>query len=934
MNKIISCLRKLLLIFLLASSFSVVEIPKAEATIRYSGVLQFMNQPLISDSSFYHFIMSLIGVVHSCLLEKPLYLTEQEVLKNTCIPYAIMQNQSFCQNSKSLLTTRSMLTSSLLIPLIIGTLTAIAIPGVGEVVLAAVGGLIIELCNICANYYVNVPSDLANFAVGAECRQNTSTKQYNFYSTGSGLYSAFDIPFLYQCNCGMQALIAKINIADLTASDMEKMYGCMDGMPQCMNPKLRALPAKIASMLQPVADISGSSTFALPQIIIVRNVDIPIWDLGKRKKRNTNAPCPSPGIGDQTMLLTYEQINSAYKTKDKVGAYFSMARGRITLRAVKMAGYGLPPVIIGETTVSPPVELPNVSDSLTAFLQDTICMTFLTGRVDLNSLGVGMQSSQGSTDSTNSVIMFLSSDFHILSTVVGCIQTILIKIFVNPTNPEESFLAIVQAQFTNAFLVVVVLYMVFVGFNLLIHPDHLTRGQAFGYLARLVVAWYFGIGSVWFYIPYNSMTNVADERQGVGLYEVILNVMNGIANIFMQSVELTDPMKWCTYALPGTNNRNLLGPNRIAVGANATTVSAEVSNVSVSKSTTTANTSATVTPALTNFNDITDKIAPDQALYPTPVPYLGNGQYIYLSVWDFIDCSLAVLMSFGTCQYSLLQMLVFIFVSAGLLAGVNGFILSIVTLIYLIFLLNVIFKFTHMFILSMLTITVLILLMPIWCAFYLFEPTRDICQHATKLIIGYTLYPGVLFALIALFLTCMNSIFYGVSPAQITAATTSSGTNELSLNMTDLCNGISSVFCAMYNVAQTNNSHNIGIIANTQGSIINIMENCAASPSQAVAPFVTSIQIFLFTLTLLKQNAVGQLLVPMFNMMLMTMLFYYFSDSMVTFVEGLTGVASLNETAKGSLSAEETMGGVGSISGVALKAPSKTVSFLNDLIRK
>ncbi|WPX97706.1 type IV secretion system protein [Candidatus Fokinia crypta] len=910
MNRLLSYLQKLILIFLLASSFSVVEVPKAEATIRYSGVIQFMNQPLISDSSFYHFIMSLIGVIHSCLLEKPLYLTKQEVLKNTCIPYAIMENQNYCQNSKSLLSAKSMMTSSLLIPLIIGALMTIAIPGIGELALLGVGGLVLEICNICANYYVNIPSDLANFAVGAKCRRDSSTKKYSFFSTsGDALFSAFDVPFLYQCKCGLH-LLSMIRSKTLTQNEASTMYGCMDGMPQCMNPVLRRLPEKITALLQPVMLVSGgTANFALPQIIVVRNVNIPIWDLKARKKRNTNIPCPSPEQsqeGDKTIILTYDQINNAYKTQDKVSAYFSMAHGRVTLRAVKMAGYGLPPIIIGETTVSPPIEAPNISESLETFLKDTICMTFLTGRLDLNSLGVGMQESGNSTNSANSVAMFLSSDFHILSTVVGCIQTILVKIFVNPTNPKESFLAIVQEQFTNAFLVVMVLYIIFVGFNLLVHPEHLTKGQAFGYLARLVVAWYFGVGSVWFYMPYNSITD-ADGRQGVGLYEVILNVMNGIANMFMQSVELTDPMQWCTRTLD--NGRNLLGPNRIDIKSDVTGINGDT----------------IVTPSS------------GQVLYPTPVPYPGNGQYVYLSVWDFIDCSLAILMSFGSCQYSLLQMLVFIFVSAGLLAGINGFILSIVTLMYLVFLLQVTFKFTHMFILSMLTITILILLMPIWCAFYLFEPTRDIGQHATKLIIGYTLYPGVLFALIALFMTCMNSIFYGVSPSQIKAqmqtATTANG-SELLLDVDSLCTGITSVFCAMHKVSQSDNAQNADSVVKSDSGAINILQNCATPPSRAVAPFVTTAQIFVFTFTLMKREAVGQLLTPMFNMMLMAMLFYYFSDSMITFVEGLTGVASLRDVAVGDIKAQQTIGAFKSMGKPVGNTESKAASaFFKSLFK-
>ena len=66
-------------------------------------------------------------------------------------------------------------------------------------------------------------------------------------------------------------------------------------------------------------------------------------------------------------------------------------------------------------------------------------MYFLSSRSDLNSLGRAINSNV--TDNNySSVGLFLQSDLHILSTVIGCIQDLLTKIVVGTYgNNEDSF---------------------------------------------------------------------------------------------------------------------------------------------------------------------------------------------------------------------------------------------------------------------------------------------------------------------------------------------------------------------------------------------------------------------------------------------------------------------------------------------------------------
>ncbi len=199
----------------------------------------------------------------------------------------------------------------------------------------------------------------------------------------------------------------------------------------------------------------------------------------------------------------------------------------------------------------------------------------------------------------------------------------------------------------------------------------------------------------------------------------------------------------------------------------------------------------------------------------------------------------------------------------------------------------VILKFVHIVILSAFIITVLVVISPIIFCFMLFEYTKQIFQKWFSMVIGYTLYPALLFAFIALMLGVFDHVFFG----------------DLDLrqgqSLVEACKGKNSIFCVTTDATQTDPC------ASGQGSVGNkITTHLDLGPFGKIT-IINPVHIPAYMLAVLK-------------LMLFAFIFYLFSSSVSSFLAILTGVQDVGSMALGGISIGKMVSAAGSVaSGIA-----------------
>jgi type IV secretion system protein VirB6 len=258
----------------------------------------------------------------------------------------------------------------------------------------------------------------------------------------------------------------------------------------------------------------------------------------------------------------------------------------------------------------------------------------------------------------------------------------------------------------------------------------------------------------------------------------------------------------------------------------------------------------------------------------SPTTSIGSHK-LKLTIWDLLDCKLVNYLNLGSCNYSLGGMISAWIFSAALFAGGTGFLLSIVSIIYLFMLLLVIFKFAHVFILAGFLISILVITSPIFICFALFEPTKNFFQSWMRMIIGYILYPTLLFSFLSLMLVTFDAIYFGKMNLD-------SNNSKQPFNILEACEGVDSIYCT---TAKAVNANPCDI------SIGTISERL--TEKHDLGPFGKY--------TRLKPYLVDVYLPEMMKLMLFVVLFYFFHGAVVSFLGVLTGVHYLSDQARGSL---------------------------------
>lgn len=365
----------------------------------------------------------------------------------------------------------------------------------------------------------------------------------------------------------------------------------------------------------------------------------------------------------------------------------------------------LTPLRLGCGGVAPPSEAQQLDQALKDYVAGTRCESFIFGRQDLVSLGTALGPVDEDGHRGKPVKEFLRSDFHITSTVVGCIKDMLLRVMINPQNLEgygsTPFFQKVQDGMRKIVLAALVLYVTLLGIKVMSNPQLPNRGEVFMYIMKFVLVSYFTYSAAWYEVK---------DGEPVGLLPTLFNASEEIAAFFLQAQNETDPIGYCRYKFMGA-------------------------------------------PLL------------DQRSIPASsaggVPTSGSLSQVKLTVWDLVDCKLVNYLNLGSCNYSLPGIIGGWIMGAAFFSGTEGFLLTLVAFIYCSMLLFVIFKFTHIFIMAAFVIAVLAIISPIVFCFALFEPTKQIFQTWMRMMLGYVLYPALLMAFIALMLGTFDAAFYG-----------------------------------------------------------------------------------------------------------------------------------------------------------------------------
>jgi len=725
---------------------------------------------------------------------KATYPWEYGAFNNICIPTMLSKNKNSCAGSGvagfslGINAARSAVYFIMLTSFPVGSLLA----------LLAIGVEYIIMVDLCTNAYIVAPHEYINFEEGlVNCVQqgNLDNDTQAVINTKEGALTAVDVPFYYHCDPFYDPDTGSTLVAG-TPED-EKLIGRTWGYMGAASPYCAGDAAKYAKK-----DLVGK--------VVVHYVSgwDRFWDgLGRCKKGGEGSP-----ERQELILATKKSENGKYMLPAHYHAYykFSSQIGKVQLCVV--TPYTLLPIKVGCSYVPPPADDLDLDNFLKAYLHGTRCYYFITGRTDLNALGRNLNDDDELGIKKKYVKDFLSSDMHIISTVVGCIQDLLTKVFIEADyniSGQKPFFQIIQERLKQIVYVILVLYVTLVGIKIIISTEVPQKSELIMYIIKFGLVLYFTTGSVWYEVK---------NGEKVGLYPALLSASSEIAGFFMAAQNDNDPIGYCKYQLYGFN---LFEEREIPVND----------------------------PALESTMGFTDRIK--------------------MTVWDLIDCKILNYLNLGSCKYTISGLIGIWIISAAFFVNLQGFLLSIVSFIYCLMLLLVIFKFIHIFILSMFVLTILILISPIIICFALFDYTKGIFQKWMQLIIGYILYPALLFAFVALMLATFDSVFFGEIKLE-----------DFGGDVKKACAEVESVFCATYRALDGNPCNsNLGTINGTLTETLDL---------GALGKF-----------TILKSAFVIIYLEAILKLMLFAFLFYLFLSSVSGFLAILTEVQDLGGMAKG-----------------------------------
>lgn len=534
------------------------------------------------------------------------------------------------------------------------------------------------------------------------------------------------------------------------------------------------------------------------------------------------------------------------------------------------------PLEIGCVGVAPPIYNPQYDPQLIEIMDNTRCQYLMMPRLDLQSFA-----NDSSIVGQGSLARFLASDFHVTSTVVGCIKDLITaQVIPGPVSKAQgigTFFQNIQSAFKQIAITLLVLYLSIIGIKLITSPQVPQKSEIMMMLLKFAIVAYLTTSNVWY-------SNFGVNQTNNGLYGMIMDVSEEIGDMFLQILGYADPMRRCVGSVAAPVNPSGGSQPNYQVGAVLGEYLWPVQNSPI-----------TISSYLCSGVDSTGQptyLLNCDANIPSlssPSGTAGFGSNVKTTIWDMVDCRIANYLNFGNCQYSSSGMILmwifgpsFFSAIAGLIQGSSSsMVFFIVSSAYLVMLFLIIFKIVHIFILSFFVITLLVLMSPIFICFMLFPATYKMFESWRTYLIGYTIYPGLLFAFITIMFMTMDAVFFGYVGG------------VANLNATEVAQNCSKDGSAPYCL----------IINSMQGQINSIPDPCMVT-TDTYNMFSKEINLWVTTFRALNLPSITEtdLYKMLGKMLLFAVLFYQYMGKVADTLAAMSGLQgmSLSNNAMGS----------------------------------
>gem|GEM_PF-6160375 len=828
-------MRKLLVILGIVISFSIVETEEAHAG--FNSLLERESQ--VYYSGFIDFIVKLVEDIYICYYKDIVFNLSQ--LNETCIPRIITSDSSYekdCDGSKGNPTAVAF--SALGLAVFISALVVVVlsawIPIIGQTLFLISVVVLASVIIACLGTYVLAPHEYINGLLGKFKKSDCEKRGNKIVNKNSDALTVDDVPFFYNCadtEVEKDKLAYAVQSGDLSGLDDITGYGNMTGAstPYCQgeskNYALNVLKTnKNAKQSFAGVNLSDVEVGSIIVGVTGKTVIGQIIALFSRDRCDVDS--------DYVYLFNMNTIRKGgWDNILKPLPYYRLYGGKIQLCAVNISIF-LGALIAGCTYVAPPIEAIPID---AGFTEHTRCSYFLSSRSDLNSLGNYINSSV-TNDSYSSVGLFLQSDFHIMSTIVGCIQDLLIKVVVGGTDDaEQSLLYQIQENLKNIVRVVLILYISLLGIKIISSPNPPQMSEVVMYVLKFAaVIAMSGVGgtNIW----YNK-----DSKDG--MYKLLLDSMDDLSNKVLQSTNNLAPVNMCYYQWD--DGENLLSLRDI--------------------------------PAVGRTKDSPGLVATVAML---------NEDKLKVSVWDFIDCKLASYLSLNSCKYTMSGMISMWLISVCIFLPAI-FLLGVTTIIFCVVLFITMLRFAHLSIVSMFSLTILVLVSPIISCFMLFDYTKETFKTWFKMLIGYTLYPAMIFSFIALMTATFDSIFYGQVPSD-----NKSCLQSKSCTVEQICGSSksdnSSIYCTIIRSVQDTSTKSV------EPNMCNVKSGTILS-SMTQSYEIKLLGLTIFSVTALKDILFEDVFIGIAKMLLFVILFYNMTNSIISFFETLLQIYGIGNLA-------------------------------------
>jgi hypothetical protein len=285
----------------------------------------------------------------------------------------------------------------------------------------------------------------------------------------------------------------------------------------------------------------------------------------------------------------------------------------------------------------------------------------------------------------------------------------------------------------------------------------------------------------------------------------------------------------------------------------------------------------------------------------------GNSCVVTMTAFDMVDCKLATYLNMGMCKYDIASLIMLWIFPISIFSS-DGFMLALTSFVFLFIMLGMIIRFTIITIMCWFAILLLTLTAPLFALFYLFEATKEAFMMWLKFIIGFVIYPGLLFAYLGLIMVTLSFTMFGDLQDSLTAA------GQTSFSVADLatyCPNTPSTVSNPLTTAQTT-AYNSAICSTYRilgGNPCNIDSNAMQNS------MFSQVSYILFNRTILNPQLATVYKQSFTKIMLFVIVFNLLSKGIIGFLAQLAGLAGLgfeHESAAFDVSASKIVGKIGS----------------------